>query len=786
MKNRFRLRPVVTEWARALYVGAPLSVGLKLRLKSALFALFSPLLRHTEAYRAWRSFEGHGQGLALGMIGAVPASGTAVPTSQRLGIIDFVAEQYGSETGNILQGILDAYGIDRDAVASRSFPPVADQQAAAWIERINARSRALAWDPAPVASVIIPIFNQAQHTLACVESVLAWGAEAPFEIIVSDDCSTDLALRHILDALEGVRVIRPPENLGFLRNCNQAAGQALGRYIVFLNNDTLVLPGWLDQLLATFDAFPDAGIVGSKFLYPDGSVQEAGGIIWSDATACNYGRTRHPRSADLNYVRRTDYISGAAIVLPAALFRELGGFDERYAPAYCEDSDLAFQVRERGFQVYLQPASEVIHFESVSSGMDMTSGAKRHQEINIVKLIERWDSVLKREQFDRNQYFFLARDRSANDAHLLLIDQNIPRFDRDAGSRTIYQYARLFASRGIRVSFWPDDRAYDPFYARALQSVGVEVLYGGYGLPEFDEWIRQNGLFFDYVLLSRPEVARKYTRLVREHSSARVLYYGHDLHHARFARELAVNTSAGVRQREKESRLQELAVWKEADVVLYPSEEERHVVEAMVPGPTVRSIPAFYFEGEPAAIDASNRSGLLFVGGFKHSPNVDGLRWFFSSVWPRLQQLAPGTVLSIVGSDAPDDLAALASGQIRFLGYLRDAELSQVYRASAVSVAPLRVGAGVKGKVVESLWHGLPVATTSTGAQGLLGAEAFLMPADDPEQFAARIAALLRDTEAWAITAHAGQDYVRHHFSVPAVVAKLRDVIPELADTDRC
>jgi GT2 family glycosyltransferase len=778
MATGFSLRPIVTEWVRALYVSFPLSVALKLRLKGIFFATFSPFLRNTDAYRAWREFEAHGQGLAVGMAGQDSLRGIASPPE--LGFVSYVAEQYGLAAASSIHDVLHQYGIDREAVQTRRFPAVTDGRAAEWIARLNALVRGVSLEREPVVSIIVPIYNQVQHTLACVESILCWGAEAAFEIIIADDCSNDPVLRHVLDSLKGIRIIRTPQNLGFLRNCNHAAGHARGRFVLFLNNDTLVLPGWLDALLAVFDTFPDAGLVGSKFLYPDGTVQEVGGIIWSDATACNYGRYRDPRVADLNYVRPTDYISGASIMLPVDLFSRLGGFDERYAPAYCEDSDLAFQVRANGFNVYVQPASEVVHFESVSSGSDLMSGARRFQEVNIAKLIERWHTVLEGEQFDRNEFLFLARDRSARSAHLLMIDLCLPRFDRDAGSRTIFQYARLFASHGIRVTYWPDDRVYDQTYARALQALGIEVLYGGYEMPEFDEWIRDHGLFFDYVLLSRPEISRKYVRQVREHSAARVLYYGHDLHHARFARELAVKGGPAVRQRERHSKIQELAAWRDADIVLYPSEEEREVVSGMVPGKAVLSIPAFYFDGRPPAIESAGRNGLLFVGSFRHSPNVDGLRWLLTAIWPVVQRLVPGVPISIVGSDLPDDLAALSSDEIRIVGYLSDVDLARLYRDSRVALAPLRIGAGVKGKVVESLWYGLPVATTTIGVQGLAGAEPFLTPCDEPGELAARIATLLTDDDEWLRSAHGGQSFVHDHFSVPAVVSKLRDVMPEL------
>ena len=150
-------------------------------------------------------------------------------------------------------------------------------------------------------------------------------------------------------------------NLGFLRSCNRAAGQASGDWICFLNNDTVVADDWLEELIDSFRWFPDAGLVGPMLLYPNGSLQEAGGIVWQDGSAWNYGRNGDPDDPAHGFARDVDYVSGACILLPTALFRELGGFDGRYSPAYYEDTDLALAVKASGRRVIYQPRARVIH-----------------------------------------------------------------------------------------------------------------------------------------------------------------------------------------------------------------------------------------------------------------------------------------------------------------------------------------------------------------------------------------------------------------------------------------
>lgn len=169
---------------------------------------------------------------------------------------------------------------------------------------------------------------------------------------------------------------------------------AFGDYLVFLNNDTEVRKGWLKALLDTFENNDDCGAVGCKLVYPDGKLQEAGGIIFSDGSGWNYGRGMDPNDPKFNFVREVDYCSGAALMVRKDLWDQIGGFDDRFAPAYYEDTDLCFEIRRRGYKVYYQPKSVVVHHEGVTAGTDITSGFKRYQLINREKFYEKWFKVI--------------------------------------------------------------------------------------------------------------------------------------------------------------------------------------------------------------------------------------------------------------------------------------------------------------------------------------------------------------------------------------------------------
>ncbi|MYI07586.1 MAG: glycosyltransferase, partial [Gemmatimonadetes bacterium] len=284
----------------------------------------------------------------------------------------------------------------------------------------------------PEVSIVIPVYGNCHLSLHCLKSLAAITDERPFEVIVVDDASPDES-GDVLPAILGVRYLRNENNLGFLRSCNRGAAEARGRFLLLLNNDTLVQDGAIDALAATFDLYTDAGLVGAKLFFNDGSLQEAGGIVFSDGSALNYGRDDDPRKPEYNYVRDTDYCSGAAIMLPLALWRELGGFDEYYVRAYYEDTDLAFRVREAGYRVLYQPFAKIIHSEGATSGTDLSQGEKRYQAENRHRFLKRWRKTLEAKHLPPDSPIDLARNRSAK-SHALILDWAIPMPNHDSAS----------------------------------------------------------------------------------------------------------------------------------------------------------------------------------------------------------------------------------------------------------------------------------------------------------------------------------------------------------------
>ncbi len=205
---------------------------------------------------------------------------------------------------------------------------------------------------------------------------------------------------------------------------------------MFLNNDTLVEADWLDELVRTFETLPGVGLVGAKLLYPDGKLQEAGGIIWRDGSAWNYGRGDDPELPEYSYARQVDYVSGACIMVTADLFREVGGFDMHYAPAYGEDSDLALRIRTLGRKVIYQPLARVVHLEGASSGTDESSGVKAHQPVNAGKLYTRWARTFEQHRLPGVDPH-LEKDRGIT-GRVLFLDACTPTPDQEAGHSSVH------------------------------------------------------------------------------------------------------------------------------------------------------------------------------------------------------------------------------------------------------------------------------------------------------------------------------------------------------------
>lgn len=637
----------------------------------------------------------------------------------------------------------------------------------------------------PLVSIIIPVYNQIHYTYACLLSVLEHTKDISYEVIIADDVSTD-ATEHLDHYVEGVIICRGEVNQGFLKNCNRGAEAARGRYLMFLNNDTQVTEGWLSSLVSLIQSDETIGMVGSKLVYPDGRLQEAGGIIWSDGSGWNYGRLDNPDKPEYNYVKDVDYISGAAILLSNDLWKQIGGFDTRFAPAYCEDSDLAFAVREAGYRVVYQPLSKVIHFEGISNGIDVEgTGMKRYQTINSDKLKEKWRVQLERQcENNGNPDPFRARERSMGKKIILVVDHYVPTYDKDAGSKTTFQYLKMFLKKGYVVKFLGDNFLHEEPYSTVLQQMGIEILYGQDYQAGIWDWLKDHGNDIGIAYLNRPHIAAKYIDFIKENTNIKVIYYGHDLHFLREGREYALTGDLERRQASQYWKSVEMSLMYKAAVSYYPSCIERDAIKKEDEDIPVKDIVAYVFEEFKDKIpqDFVKREGLLFVGGFAHPPNADAVLWFVREVYPLIRERIEAAgkqppEFYVAGSRVTDEIQALQQpgNGVIIKGFVSEEELIRLYDTTRLVVVPLRYGAGVKGKVVEALYHGTAIVTTSIGAEGISEAEHVMMIKDRPQEFAEAVVKLYLNPEQCLEMSRKTQEYVRRHYGVDAAWRVIRE-----------
>jgi GT2 family glycosyltransferase/glycosyltransferase involved in cell wall biosynthesis len=679
-----------------------------------------------------------------------------------------------------LNHLLDARSSLDDDRPPLSDPRLQDvlQQAAVsdWMRellvKVEAEYAPLVFERAesPLVSVIIPVYNKFRTTYNCLKSIIEQLPKASFEIIIADDCSHDETLFAGFLLAGGVRFVRNAKNQGFVRTCNAGAALARGKYLLFLNNDTLVRANWLDELVATFDAVPNVGIVGSKLLFEDGLLQEVGGVIWRLGDGWNWGRGGDPNDPRYCFLRDSDYVSGAALMIERELFEQLRGFDEHFLPAYYEDADLCFRVRATGKRVVVQPASEIVHLEGVSAGKDVHGGGmKRFQLINHRKFYERWKEALATHRFNGEQPE-LEAERTVK-RRALFIDSTVLTPDQDAGSVAALNHILALVALGYKVTFLSaDNMAKINPYTLNLQKLGIECLYHPY-YGSVEEIFRRLSVKPDLVYLHRFVNASKYGSLVRQYfPECYTLYNVADLHSLRQQRELAVVGAVSGEPRVSEDA--ELAAMRQVNAVIVHSAAEAAILSQKAPEVRVHVVPWTVLP-RPSPLSFERRSGYAFVGSYGHPPNLDAAKYLAHEIAPllngseRINGSELGIVGFLVGSNPPPQLTALEAQNIKVLGHVPD--LTGLLHRLRCTAAPLRYGAGLKGKVLESLAHGLPCVMTEVAAEGMeLPPELEWLIAHTPQEFARKLATVHEDRALnETLTAH-GLEFIRSRYSSAA------------------
>lgn len=662
-------------------------------------------------------------------------------------------------------------------------------------------------------SIVIPVFNKVEHTQLCTVKLIENTPSKLFGVVFVDNASTDGTGAFLGQVKGPVRVITNAENLGFVGACNQGAAASRSKYIVFLNNDTAPQAGWLEALIAPLERDPSVGAAGAKLVYPDGRLQEAGGLVFQDGSGWNFGRgDPDPFAARYNAEAEVDYCSGAALAVRRDVFERLGGFDVRYSPAYYEDTDLCFGVRSLGLRVLYCPRSIVVHFEGITAGTSTASGIKRFQPINRAKFVQKWQKALELQDLppavtgrppvsaDRRARGLCGGSAAARPGltrvaeaapgapRVLVVDPTFPWYDRASGSLRLFQIIKALRKVGCGVTYIARDGRGQERYQEELEAMGVvthatdpeRLLQIGAKVvaPPLDLASLLKTQQFDLAWLSFYHVAEQYIPELRNLSPHTLIAADTvDVHFLRLERTARLAGDEAAFETAQTTRRRELRIYGQADVVIAVTKADGDVLQEAGMTKPVRVVPNMHDPVGPTP-GLVGREGLVFVGNFNHPPNIDAVHWLCDEIMPILGRKHPKTHLTIVGFNPPPDVKARASGDITVTGWVP--ATAPYLDAARVSVAPLRVGAGMKGKVGEALSRGLPVVATQMAAEGMgLEHDRDLLIADEPGAFAEAIARLLHDDSDWLRLAEAGRRYIEQHYSVGAVERMLGVLLEE-------
>jgi GT2 family glycosyltransferase len=602
-----------------------------------------------------------------------------------------------------------------------------------------------------MVSVIVPTMSQATHLATCLASLQQYApAGSSHEIVVVLNGATP-AVRDVARTTAGIRIVESAVNRGFAGGCHLGVRASSGAFLTFLNDDVRVTRAWLDPLLETMRDRPRAGAVGPRVLGADDTVQEVGSIIWRDGSTRPLGRGLPASSLSWRWRRRVDYASACALLVRREAWDAVGGFDEGYHPAYYEDVDFCLALERSGYEVWVDPRSDVVHAESASTDPPFKRFlfARHH-----ARLAERWPAALAdrvRAPVDEGQLAGAERTAverlQAFDRRVLVVDDRVPRHGLGSGFDRMADAVLALAAAGMQVRCVSMEMA--PEFVPALAAAGVEVLD-----DPADDVLARELPASDVVIVSRPNNAARVQAVLATLPPGRRPRYVYDaeaLYHRRLDRQASLEAgeaAAVLRAQCTYWRTVECGVAAHADAIVCVSRDEAAFFERSG-APDVRVQTPWLRQASLTDGTLAGRADIGLVAGWlagAGSPNGDALEWFASEVLPLIAKEVPWVRLRVTGT-LPSSLQHLEGLHVRAEGFVDD--LAGFYRHLRVAVAPLRFGAGVKLKTVEAVQHGVPVVATSVGAEGLESLGDAVVVRDAPDAFAEAIVLRLLDAAVW-------------------------------------
>ena len=615
----------------------------------------------------------------------------------------------------------------------------------------------------PLVSIIVPAFNQYKYTIHCLYSILRTVKKIPYEVILADDASTD-ETENIREHVKNLNVVPMMQNVGFIKNCNNAAKQAKGKYIWFLSNSTQVLPNTLRNLLDTFEIEDKIGAVGSKSIFPNFALNEAGGIIYSDGSGYNYGTgDSNFLKQKFNYLKEVDYCSGVSLLVDRNLWKELGGFDERYT-TYYEEPDLCFRIRQKGYKIIYQPKSVLIHFELSNQKSSTMQLIEENQAI----FCEKWQDELSL-QTDIPTDNFQARDRSQDKPVILFCDENILKPDKNDVDLSTLHYLQMFVNMGFNVKFLAKNYVFKSVYdksleryAEAIQQLGVEIIRADY----IADWLLKYGKYVSYLYINKSLVYKYYESLFKVYiPHTFFMFNGQVVEYKKEAERALKSSNRELKYSAIRTQELEQGVWESADCIFYHTSEDVGAVLSYKPDLNVCRTPMFLYENseKPYSYNANFRRDIMFVGDLNDSATTSSLVFFIDKIFPVVQKHIPGIQLFISGFNLPKELMPRRSDDILFVDY---DELHILYPKVRLSIAPQTTKNSFHLSVVQSMQNGIPVVASKQAIDGIKNDQGLIVAANSGLEFANTLISLYKDTNKLNGISMGLRRYLEAHFLI--------------------
>lgn len=627
----------------------------------------------------------------------------------------------------------------------------------------------------PKVSIIIPLSANDDNILTCIASVIKYTSNIPYEIILS--CENHIeSFNPALLKIKNLSILVQNNNRGCSSGFSQAIDTAKAHHILFLHKDTVVTNGWLGSMVETFHHHDHVGGVLPKLLSPADHSLIIDTNQSSSEKAHLFNQWVDPSRPEYNYVRPIATTLGICILFPRQILEQFDGNTKDYLASFsAKINELCQFLFLNGLRLIYQPKAEVFYHRGATEYASIAVPLLRRLENPPISLI-RNDHI---ENPSPSLETHLGRWFEKRPHHILWIEACIITPDQDSGSLRTLRLLKILINMQYRVSFIPDNSTFEWRYVTDLQQAGVEVLYPPYE-PSILDHLSVRGARYALIVLSRYYVASKYYEIIKSLApQAKIIFDTVDLHYLRLRRQAELDFNRQIARLAKLAYREEMRLINACDLTLVVSDAELRILAAESPQASVMVLSNVHDPISPISPFAA-RQDILFVGGFQHPPNLDAVKWYAKEIWPKVRKELPEVRTYIIGSNMPLELVRVGKDAgLDMLGFVPD--LASYLAGCRLSISPLRFGAGIKGKVNQSMGHGLPVVATSLSIEGMgVEPEQSILIGDDSESFAACIIRLYQDEALWNRISQGGLRNVKQKFSSEVARQSLEKILQRL------